>query len=57
MRSVNPTTTIQSNPTPKQSNISNFGGDQYDLSVPGQAEQQRTFFGAYYWSINAGMAV
>jgi peptide/histidine transporter 3/4 len=40
-----------------KANISNFGADQYDTSVPGQAEAQEKFFSWFYLSINLGSAV
>jgi peptide/histidine transporter 3/4 len=38
-------------------NISNFGADQYDVTIPREAREQETFFSYFYWMINIGAAV
>lgn len=38
-------------------NIANFGGDQYDISIPEEALQQQKFFSYFYLVINIGAGV
>eukprot|EP01134_Creolimax_fragrantissima_P007015 CFRG7015T1 len=38
-------------------NVSNFGGDQYDVTDPEEARQQESFFSYFYMMINIGAAV
>ena len=38
-------------------NVVVLGAEQFDTSVPAQAEQQRRFFNYFYWSINLGATV
>ena len=38
-------------------NVNNFGADQYDITIPGEAAEQEKFFSYFYWSINIGAAV
>lgn len=40
-----------------KANISNFGADQYDTSIPEQAAAQEKFFAWFYFAINLGSAV
>jgi len=40
-----------------KANISNFGADQYDVSIPSQKEAQEKFFNWFYLAINLGSAV
>merc|ERR1719343_631131 len=40
-----------------KANISNFGAEQYDTSIPSQKVAQEKFFNWFYMSINLGSAV
>merc|ERR1719329_1356690 len=40
-----------------KANISNFGADQFDTSVPAQKDAQEKFFSWFYLAINLGSAV
>jgi len=40
-----------------KANISNFGADQYDVTIPSQKAAQEKFFNWFYLSINLGSAV
>merc|ERR1719393_994425 len=40
-----------------KANISNFGAEQYDVSIPSQKVAQERFFNWFYMSINLGSAV